>query len=172
MSETAEEEGELRSKVALLLFWNQLACLSWPYSFGLKEVCFSSAAGISIKESLAGHNVAKSYSCHESVRPSISKLQNHGTITAGWDCGLVKWIIDDSYLVLYIFLLQTLYIGNFSSVFHFSQGVFLEVRVDERKCKKVFEWIKKNRNRVINDPLGQTQSHASSEDCFSVVLFF
>ena len=34
-----------------------------------------------------------------SLRPFIPKLQNHATITAGWDCGLGEWIIDDSCLV-------------------------------------------------------------------------
>ena len=34
-----------------------------------------------------------------SVRPSVPKLQNQVTITAGLDCGLAEWIIDDSCLV-------------------------------------------------------------------------
>ena len=34
-----------------------------------------------------------------SVRPFGTKLQNPATITAGRDCGLAKWIIDDSCLV-------------------------------------------------------------------------
>ena len=38
-----------------------------------------------------------------SVRPSVPKLQNQATITAGRDCELAEWIIDDSCLVfLYI----------------------------------------------------------------------
>ena len=35
----------------------------------------------------------------QSVRPSVPKLQNQATITAGRDCGLTEWIIDDSCLV-------------------------------------------------------------------------
>ena len=31
----------------------------------------------------------------QSVRPSVPKLQNQGTITVGRDCGLAEWIIDD-----------------------------------------------------------------------------
>ena len=38
-------------------------------------------------------------SVHPSVRPSVPKLQNQATITAGRDCGLAEWIIDDSCLV-------------------------------------------------------------------------
>ena len=39
----------------------------------------------------------------QSVRPSVPKLQNQATITAGRDCGLAEWIIDDSCLLfLYI----------------------------------------------------------------------
>ena len=34
-----------------------------------------------------------------SVLPSVPKLQNQATITAGRDCGLVEWIIDYSSLV-------------------------------------------------------------------------
>ena len=37
-----------------------------------------------------------------SVRLSVSKLQNQATITAGRDCGLAEWIIDDSCLVSFI----------------------------------------------------------------------
>ena len=37
------------------------------------------------------------------VRPSVTKLQNAATITAGRDCGLAKWIIDDSCLVITYF---------------------------------------------------------------------
>ena len=33
--------------------------------------------------------------------PSVPKLQNQATITAGRDCGLAGWIIDDSCLVLF-----------------------------------------------------------------------
>ena len=35
------------------------------------------------------------------VCPSGTKLQNPATITAGRDCGLAKWIIDDSCLVFF-----------------------------------------------------------------------
>ena len=35
----------------------------------------------------------------QSVRPSVLKLQNQATITAGRDCGLTEWIIDDSCLI-------------------------------------------------------------------------
>ena len=35
------------------------------------------------------------------VRTSGTKLQNPATITAGRDCGLAKWIIDDSCLVFF-----------------------------------------------------------------------
>ena len=37
-----------------------------------------------------------------SVRPSVRKLQNQAKITAGRDCGLAEWIIDDSCLVVVI----------------------------------------------------------------------
>ena len=36
-------------------------------------------------------------------RPSIPKLQNQATITAGRDCGLAEWIIDDSCLIIFLF---------------------------------------------------------------------
>ena len=39
----------------------------------------------------------------QSVRPSVPKLQNQATITAGRDCGLAEWIIDDSCLVFSFF---------------------------------------------------------------------
>ena len=38
-------------------------------------------------------------SVRPSFRPSVPKLQNQATITAGRDCGLAEWIIDDSCLV-------------------------------------------------------------------------
>ena len=41
----------------------------------------------------------------QSVRPSVPKLQNQATITAGWDCGLAEWIIDDSCFVNYLHLI-------------------------------------------------------------------
>ena len=34
--------------------------------------------------------------------PSVPKLQNQATITAGQDCGLAEWIIDDSSLVFHL----------------------------------------------------------------------
>ena len=37
-----------------------------------------------------------------SVRPSVRKLQNQATITAGRDCGLAEWIIDDFCLVFFV----------------------------------------------------------------------
>ena len=35
-----------------------------------------------------------------SVCPSVPKLENQAKITAGRDCGLAEWIVDDSCLVL------------------------------------------------------------------------
>ena len=43
-----------------------------------------------------------------SVLPYIPKLQNQATITAGRDCGLAEWIIDDSCLVMYCLVLSCL----------------------------------------------------------------
>ena len=40
----------------------------------------------------------------QSVRKYVPKLSNQATITAGRDCGLAEWIIDDSCLVLRIFV--------------------------------------------------------------------
>ena len=42
----------------------------------------------------------------QSVRPSVPKLQNQATITAGRDCGQAELIIDDSCLVKVIFDLR------------------------------------------------------------------
>ena len=39
------------------------------------------------------------HTCCPSIRPASPKLQNPATITTGRDCGLAKWIIDDSCLV-------------------------------------------------------------------------
>ena len=41
------------------------------------------------------------FSHRVSVRQSVTKLQNQATITSGLDCGLAKWIIDDSCLFIY-----------------------------------------------------------------------
>ena len=38
-------------------------------------------------------------SVRQSVRTSVPKLQNQSKITAGRDCRLAEWIIDDSCLV-------------------------------------------------------------------------
>ena len=47
----------------------------------------------------------------QSVRPSVPKLQNQATLTAGRDCGLAEWIIDDSCFVIYIF---TCYVSRYA----------------------------------------------------------
>ena len=40
---------------------------------------------------------------------SVPKLQNQATITAGRDCGLAEWIIDDSCLYSYLNLCKMLF---------------------------------------------------------------
>ena len=53
-----------------------------------------------------------------SVRLHVSKLQNQATLTAGRDCGLAKWIIDDSCLVFsYIFVYLFLFIVYFVALY-------------------------------------------------------
>ena len=47
----------------------------------------------------------------QSVRPSVPKLQNQATITAGRHCELAEWIIDDSCLVV----LVTVWVGHIST---------------------------------------------------------
>ena len=41
-------------------------------------------------------------SVRPSGHPSVPKLQNQATITAGRDCGLAEWIIDHSCLVFVV----------------------------------------------------------------------
>ena len=49
-----------------------------------------------------------------SIRLSIPKLQNYVKITAGRDCGLAEWLIDDSNLEIF-------YLHDFSQKIHISQ---------------------------------------------------
>ena len=74
-------------------------------------------------------------SVRPSVRPSVPKLQNQATITAGQDCGLAEWIIDDSCLV---FLLGTKVVNIFLArcpslvqTFHMSNVINLLILSDD-----------------------------------------
>ena len=64
------------------------------------------------------------------VRPSVPKLQNQVTITAGRVCGLAEWIIADSCLVSFVIFRQNCKIfGNGSvdrspSKFRFESSLF------------------------------------------------
>ena len=46
------------------------------------------------------------------VRPSVPKLQNQATITAGRFCGVAEWIIDDSCLAFTCFWTLTFLVTN------------------------------------------------------------
>ena len=55
----------------------------------------------------------------QSVRPSVPKLQNKATITTGRDRGLSEWIIDDTCLVIILFLHMLFVCPLFVSTFKY-----------------------------------------------------
>ena len=57
--------------------------------------------------------------------PSVPKLQNQATITAGRDCGLAEWIIDDSCLVNLCFLDDKIEPNTFSPQMDSNEPNFL-----------------------------------------------